>query len=363
MLKLSRRVTDLDPLRVGVIGLSHGKSHVAVLAGKPAFRVTALVDPEPARRAAAAEVARCDVRPFACVRDMLDAECVDAVAIAVPTASHADVAIECLRAGVHVLLEKPLCAIDADAVRLAEAARNSRGVFQLGYEVRSSPMHRSILRHIAAGDLGDVTNVWWNQHTNQNKHEYDGWRRSRSNMGGALLDCACHFLDLISQWARSPLVRVMAMGNLQHHVGPCAADVLPETAVILLEYANGVRGTYNFGAVNQFRDDATFGIAGTTGCIRGNPISAGRFELRRDRGLEVSRVEFDPALTSAGHLGFAEQWDAFAASIREGAANVCPIDDALAIHTMMRAIDQSLSSGQVVQIENALAHVSASAID
>lgn len=341
----------MEQLRVAIIGLGHGKSHLAAVRDRADARVVALVDPNIAQIGPVADLP--GVERFTSVDELVRSGVADAAVIAVPTQAHADVAEACLDGGLHVLLEKPLCATDEDARRIARAVERNARVLQIGYEVRSSPLHQTIMQHLAQGDLGEVTNVWWHQHTCQNKPAYGGWRQSRANMGGALFDCAPHFLDLISQWAGAPLVRVMAMGNLRGQTGPCPKDVLPESAVITLEYANGVRGTYNFGAVNEFRDDATFGVAGTTGCIRGNPIFAGEYELRTDCGRSVRQVRFDPAKTSAGHLGFREQWSAFVAPIRDGAPNVCSIADGLAIHWMMRAIDESLTTGLPARLDRA----------
>jgi predicted dehydrogenase len=219
---------------------------------------------------------------------------------------------------------------------------------QIGYEVRSSPLHRSIMQHIAAGNLGEITSVWWNQHTDQGKAAYSGWRTDRANMGGALFDCSVHYLDIISQWAGAPLSRLVALGNRLGCTGPCPSDELPESAAVALEYVNGVRGTFNFGGRNSFNDDAIFGVAGTSGCIRGNPIGAGHYELRTHGGICVSDVRFDPALTSVGHLGFAEQWEFFLDSVFEGAPLVCSLDDGVRVHRMMRAIDRSLGTGEVI---------------
>lgn len=330
-------------IRSAIIGLGHGQSFITPLRQHPRFTLVAVVDknPELCRKISDQE----KIPGFLDLEDMLAKIKLDAVFIALPTMFHAKVSCRCLGAGLHVLQEKPLCLTDEEAATIGRAVKKSGRIFQVGYEVRSSPLHQTILTHIRRGDLGEVTNVWYHQHTSQS-HD-SAWRLSRKHMGGKLFDCAVHYFDLMQQWAGAPVVRLAALGHLLGKTGTCRQE-LPESAVVAIEYANGVRGTYNFGARNKFYDDASFGIAGTTGRIQGNPIDAGRYELRQDRGVRVSQVVFDPRLTSPGHLGFREEIDNFAATILDDATNVCPFADALAAHRQMVMLDQALATGRVI---------------
>lgn len=334
------------PLRVAVAGLRHGISHAGIADSSPRANLAALIDVDGETLSAACQ--HFNVPGFRSIDELASARVADAVVIAVPTRFHAEMAVQALDAGLHVLLEKPLCRSDDEAARILAAVNRNQAVLQVGYEVRSSPLFTSIRDHIRFGDLGEVTNVWWNQHADQSGY-MDSWRSSRENMGGTLFDCAVHFLDILQQWAGAPLVRVAAFGNGRRLTGACT-DGVPDSAVIILEYANGVRGTYNLGAVNTFHDDASFGVAGTTGRVQGNPIEAGSYELRTHRGQRVGHLRFDPILTSAGHLGFDEQFGNWVSAICDGGVNVCPIEDAVAIHRMMRALDVSLREGRVVEL-------------
>jgi len=337
-------------LRIAIIGLGHGASYRSLSRSHPRTELAAVVDQDPERLAKAASAD--GVQGFSGVEELLDASVAEVAIIALPTPLHAEVSIACLDAGLHVLQEKPLCRTDAEAQAIGDAVARSGKVFQVGYEVRSSPLHQSIMKHVADGDLGTLTNIWYNQHTYQKSLPGD-WRSERDNMGGKLFDCAVHFLDLMQQWAGAPTCRLVALGNLAGKAGPCERE-LPQSASIATEYKNGVRGTYNFGAVNQFNDDASFGLAGTTGRIMGNPWlpeGAGSYELRLDRGVRKSQIVFDGNLTSRGHLGFSEQFDNFVKTVLDDAPNVCPVEDAIANHRQMVALDRSLATGEVITLE------------
>jgi len=174
----------------------------------------------------------------------------------------------------------------------------------------------------------------------------------RTWAAGKLFDCAPHYVDVIGQWAGAPVVRVAAFGNKLAAAGPCSAE-LPQSAVILLEYANGVRGTFNFSAVTRVNDDASFGVVGTTGRIAGNPWlpeGAGSYELRTEGGLFKGGFVVDGGKTSRGHLGFSEQFINFVDAVLRGGPNVCTFDEAFAVHRLMVAIDKSLSTGHVMEV-------------
>jgi predicted dehydrogenase len=331
----------MNKLRFAIVGLGHGASYIENIRNHPRAELAAVVDVNPERLRKANAPGFTNLDAFLAVR------VADAVVIATPNPLHASQSIACLDAGLHVLQCKALCCNDAEADAIGEAVKRSGCVFQIGFEFRSSPLHRAILDHIRRGDLGEVTNVWWHQH--RHVEFYPEWDRVRTNMGGSLFNCAVHFLDLIQQWAGAPVHRLVALGNGKGKIGLCREE-MPDNAAISLEYKNGVRGTYNFGCTNRFSDDASFGVAGTTGRIMGNPNHAGSFELRTNGGAQVAQVVIDPQLTGTGHLGMREELDHFVRTVLDDAPNACSCADALAIHRMMTAIDRSLATGQVITL-------------
>src|SRR5260221_1551909 len=89
-------------LRIGVVGAGvMGSNHARVLAGLPDTTLVGVVDPLPAHRARAIELAGC--RSFASLDDLV-AEGIDAVTIAEPTALHHEIALACFARAVHVLV-------------------------------------------------------------------------------------------------------------------------------------------------------------------------------------------------------------------------------------------------------------------
>jgi len=336
-------------LNIAILGLRHGASYLKEIARRPDTQVAALVDQN--RELLDALCAREGVKGYETLEQLLAAEKPDVAIIALPTLFHAPATEACLAAGLHVLLEKPLCRDDDEAQRIATACTRSDKVVQVGYEVRSSELHQDILRVIASGEIGTLTNVWYNQFTHAH-YDRTAWRGTRSEMGGLLFDCAVHYFDLIKQWAGSPPHRIAAIGNQLGKTGPCADDLV-HSAAVALEYENGVRGNYSFCEECLSGSGAMFGLAGTRGTIIGDPYfpeGAGSYEIRSFGGKVRRSVVLDGRFNSKGHLGFSEQFDNFIATLNGEKENVCTVDDAVLIHRMMCAIDASIATGEVVTL-------------
>ncbi|MGQ0733050.1 MAG: Gfo/Idh/MocA family protein [Acidobacteriota bacterium] len=123
-------------MRIGVIGVGHlGRHHVRILAGLPGVELVGAADRN--RERAEAVAAEFGTHAFPDWRALVPE--VDAVTIATPTESHAEVGGACLESRVHVLLEKPVTATVADADRLIRLARDKGVVLGVGHTERFNP--------------------------------------------------------------------------------------------------------------------------------------------------------------------------------------------------------------------------------
>jgi len=123
-------------VRIGVIGVGHlGQHHARILSGMEGASLAAVadIDADRATRVAAATGATA----LTDWRGMIGT--VDAVTIAVPTLAHADVALECIDAGLSVLVEKPIAATLAEADRIVEAAARKGVSLGVGHTERFNP--------------------------------------------------------------------------------------------------------------------------------------------------------------------------------------------------------------------------------
>ena len=123
-------------LRVAVIGVGHlGKHHARILASLPGVELAAVVD---TNRARAEEIAAANgTRAAFAAGDLIGQ--VDAVTVAVPTELHRDIALPFLKAGVPVLVEKPIARTLEEADQLIEAAADAGVVLAVGHTERFNP--------------------------------------------------------------------------------------------------------------------------------------------------------------------------------------------------------------------------------
>ena len=183
-------------MRLAVLGTGHlGREHARLYATLPGVTLAGIYDTDPgAAEAAARRAGGC--RVFASRDALLGAA--EAVSVCVPTPAHHEVALACLEAGRHVLVEKPIAASPAEARALAEAAARRGLVLQVGHVERFNPAMLAAAEHL---------------------HEprfVESHRLARFGRRGAevpvVLDLMIHDLDLVLAVVRQPVHSIDAAG-------------------------------------------------------------------------------------------------------------------------------------------------------
>ncbi len=165
------------PVRVGVIGLG-GEGRVLLAQTDPAYaEVVALCDINPAQLGLADEVLAKTARPAATHvvewKELIARADIEAVIVATPLWSHAEIASACLEAGKHVLCEKMMAWDLAGCVRMRDAAAKSGRLLEIGYQRCYNQVYQAAYEGIVkAGGLGEIYLARLAWHRNGN------WRRS-----------------------------------------------------------------------------------------------------------------------------------------------------------------------------------------
>lgn len=181
---------------VAVIGAGAiGLDHLASFRQHPAARVVALAETSPARgREAADRFAVPEV--VTDYRALLGRADVHAVSIALPNHLHAATALDALRAGKHVLLEKPMATNARDAARLVAAATRHRRLLMVGQNLRFTPEVQTAQALIARGTLGDVYHARTSWCRRAGIPRIGSWfTQTRFAGGGCTYDIGVHALD------------------------------------------------------------------------------------------------------------------------------------------------------------------------
>jgi predicted dehydrogenase len=151
------------PITVGVVGLGYwGPNLARNLAAIPGCELAWLCDPDDAARGRLAG-AFPGVRATAELGELLGDPRLDAVMLATPVPTHAELAVEVLRAGKHCFVEKPLATTSADAERAIAAAAGSRGILMVGHLLEYHPAVVRLKALIDQEELGTLYYLYGNR--------------------------------------------------------------------------------------------------------------------------------------------------------------------------------------------------------
>ena len=182
-------------LRVGVIGVGHlGKHHARLLAGIEGARLTAVVDTQPDRAAAAAQATGANA--LSDYRELLGT--VDAVTVAAPTELHAEIAMPFLERGTAVLVEKPMTRTLSEAGDLIAAASASGATLAVGHTERHNPAVATVMPFVSTPRFIEVHRL--------------GSFPDRSLDIDVVFDLMIHDLDVILAMVRAEVTAIEAVG-------------------------------------------------------------------------------------------------------------------------------------------------------
>jgi predicted dehydrogenase len=231
----------MDKVRIGIAGLGNmGATHATCILERKINRLelAAVCDTDPAKLAKHPQL-RC----FPSAEAMIASGEIDAVLIATPHFHHTTIGTAALRAGLHVLVEKPISVHKADCERLIAAHRDPRLVFAAMFNQRTDPHYLKLRELVRGREFGEVRRINWiitDWFRSAAYYASGGWRATWAGEGGGVLLNQCpHNLDLI-QWIFGLPVRVRAFCRYgRYHDIEVEDDV-----TACLEFANGATGVF-----------------------------------------------------------------------------------------------------------------------
>lgn len=254
-------------VRWGVIGLGwFGEVHADALAAMPGIELAALCTRRADRLAEVAD--RYGVaRRYTDYRELLADPAVDALSIVTHYYDHADIAVEALRAGKHVLLEKPMAATVEECDRIVEAARQASGLFMVGHICRFDPRVALAKEAIDAGRIGRIVSM----HARRNLSKTIG--RMVLDKISALVGDGIHDADLMLWFDRSKPVSVYGQ---EVHPG---TNKHPDAGWAMMRLESGavgvVESVWCLPESTPYQIDARMEVIGTEGAIYINCGEAG----------------------------------------------------------------------------------------
>lgn len=247
---------------------------------------------------------------FTRLEDALACGEIDAVYVASPVVLHAAQTIASLRAGKHVLCEKPTAMNLREAEAMVAAAEAAGRIFGVAYYRRLYPKLVRAKRLIAEGAIGRPTLVQACYH-GWLESEERGWLRDPAMAGGGpLYDVASHRIDAANFLFGKPVRAVGLRSNQVHALG------VEDNASVLIDYAgtggDGVRAMVDVRWNSRVGRDE-FRVMGTDGEIDLTPLNGA--------GMSVNGVREEWPVEANVHLPLIAD---FTAAVLDGRAPVCP---------------------------------------
>lgn len=148
-------------------------------------------------------------------QEVLDNKEVDAIFIATPDDTHAEIILAAIKANKHILCEKPLEISDEKVTKIETALENYDKAFEVGYVLRYARTYSKVKELITSGIIGQVIMANVIDHVQYGGYAYfHDWHRTRQKSTSLLLQKATHSLDLINWYVDSRPEKVVAFGDL-----------------------------------------------------------------------------------------------------------------------------------------------------
>jgi predicted dehydrogenase len=341
------------------------QEHIRNLSLIPEAQIVALADPVASSldwaRATLGDAAR-GVSSHPDVKSMLAGSRLDAVVIASPNYTHAEVLEPLFETDLHILCEKPLATTLEDAQHIVDRVRKHRGIFWVGMEYRFMPPVARFIEDAAAGRIGRLVRIAMHEHRFPFLHKVGDWNRFNRNTGGTMVEKCCHFFDLMRLIAAAEPLRVFCSGAMdvnhrEERYDGQTPDII-DNAFATIDFANGIRAMLDLcmfaeGSEEQeeltvIGDEAKMKVTIPSGVIEWSP----RVPVGTPKPIERTTIGVDPSALQAGHHHGATfyQWRAFfEAAAGRGPVAVTAQDGLLAV-AMGLAAETSAREKRAVDI-------------
>lgn len=241
-----------------------------------------------------------DARAYSSLEELLENEPdVELVAVCSPNGLHAVHTITALRAGKHVLCEKPMAINPYDCGEMIKAAERANRRLFVVKQNRFNPPVAEIKKIIEQGKLGKIfsfqLSCFWNRRPD---YYYESWKGTKELDGGTLYTQFSHFIDLL-YWMFGDVKEVQSFLANYHHQGIIEFE---DTGVVNLRFYSGVLGTVNY-TVNAYSSnmEGSLTIFGEKGTVKIGGQYLNELEYQDIEGLEIKDLPAGNPPNQYGH--------------------------------------------------------------
>jgi len=352
------------PLTIGIVGLGYGRAHlIGFRAAGCEVAAICQRDSESARALAA----KYDVpATYSGWAEMIESEKPDIVAIATPPVLHMPIFRAAMKAGAHVVCEKPLAMNREEALEMIDLARQSGRVGITAFNWRYPAAMQEFHKRITAGDIGRVfhVNARWLNGQWASESAAATWRMNREQAGhGAMGDQGVHLIDMI-RWLFGEFARVTASAGIAYtsRKAPSGTDSDAEDhCSVLGELESGTQVALTVSRVAHGLNEHSIEAYGTDGALSlrvarsgkdwyvGNLRAAKPGALFEDVPLHVDIPGIEAChdlVETVGLATVAPMAREMLSAIDQGKAPSPSLEDGLRAQSVLDAVLESLRTGR-----------------
>jgi len=349
-------------LKFGVLGGGFiGRVHMDKINECSDGEVVGIYDPfaELAEKAVANEQAK---KVFATPEALLADKSIDAVVVASPNKTHADLAIMALEAGKHVIVEKPLALNSKDAHKIVKTAEKCGLITMVPHQMRWNPGSQKLHSLTDAGELGKI---YYGKTSWLRQAGIPGWgswfTRFNESGGGPLIDIGVHMLDLALYQMGNPKP-VSVYGSTYAEFGPQKKGLgswgtpdwdgfydVEDLASALIKMDNDATLLLEVSWAAHLHNDATspaITIMGSEGGAKLEPNS-GNYTLSGQKFGECFSIDVAPGGTEAR----AAMIQHFISCVKDNKQTIAPVYSGMVNNIVLDAIYESAKTGKSVEID------------
>lgn len=257
-------------VRFGLIGYGKiGERHAGHIAAHPDGELAGAFDIK-ADRLLAFE-SNYKSKAYASLQDMLDDDSVHIVSICTPNSSHSAIAIDALKSGKHVLVEKPMCLTRLEADEMMDAAKKADRHLFVVKQNRFNPPVIAVKQLIEQEKLGAIysasVNCYWNR--NEKYYRTSDWKGKLELDGGTLFTQFSHFIDVLYYLLGPVSVMSANLTNAAHKgmiefedTGVVSLQLTRHNAPAVLHYTTAAYDHNMEGSITIFAEHGTIRIGG-----------------------------------------------------------------------------------------------------
>jgi UDP-N-acetyl-2-amino-2-deoxyglucuronate dehydrogenase len=282
-------------IKIAVVGCGRiSKNHFgSIEQHKDEFELVAICDVDPVVLSENAEKHK--VPAYRDLEEMLDKEQLDLIALCTPSGIHPNQAVLAAKHKVHVMTEKPMATRWSDGVRMVKACDDAGVRLFVVKQNRRNTTLQLLKRAVTEKRFGKIHMVHLNVFWTRPQSYYDqgnGWRGTWEFDGGAFMNQASHYVDLLD-WLIGPVEKVQAMMSTTRDIE------VEDTGVLNVKWRNGALGSMSVTMLTYPQNlEGSITILGEKGTVRVggvavNDIQLWKFDEAKDYDQQIQNANYE----------------------------------------------------------------------